>query len=168
MASWNTPPEMKIDTDKQYRAVLHTERGDISIVLRPDIAPVTVNNFVFLAREGFYDGVTFHRVIPGFVAQGGDPTGTGSGGPGYQIQDELNDIPFEQGVIGMANAGPGTNGSQFYLMLDAAPHLTGNYTAFGSVDDGLDVMLALRPRDPETDGEPGDVINSVEIIEQEL
>lgn len=166
MASWDSRPEMTIDVEKQYRALLHTERGDISIALRPDLAPVTVNNFVFLAREGFYDGVTFHRVIPGFVAQGGDPTGTGSGGPGYQFQDELNDLPFEQGVIGMANAGPGTNGSQFYLMLDAAPHLTGNYTAFGQIDEGIDVMLALRPRDPASDPEPGDTINSVEITEQ--
>ncbi|MEE8421863.1 MAG: peptidylprolyl isomerase [Dehalococcoidia bacterium] len=166
MASWNSPPEMTIDVEKKYRALMHTEKGDISIALRPDLAPITVNNFVFLAREGFYDGVTFHRVIPGFVAQGGDPTGTGSGGPGYQFQDELNDLPFEQGVIGMANAGPGTNGSQFYLMLDAAPHLTNNYTAFGQIDDGIDVMLALRPRDPDSDREPGDAITSVEIIEE--
>ena len=143
---------------------MHTEVGDISIKLRPDLAPISVNNFVFLAREGFYDGVTFHRVIPGFVAQGGDPTGTGTGGPGYSFQDELNDLPFEQGVIGMANAGPGTNGSQFYLMLDAAPHLTGNYTAFGAIDEGIDVMLALRVRDPDTDREPGTSITSVEIV----
>ncbi len=166
MASWATAPEMTIDVEKSYRAIMHTEKGDISIRLRPDIAPITVNNFVFLAREGFYDGVTFHRVIPGFVAQGGDPTGSGTGGPGYQFQDELNDLPFEQGTIGMANAGPGTNGSQFYLMLDAAPPLTGNYTAFGEIDDGMDVMLSLRHRDPERDREPGDAINSVEIIEQ--
>ncbi len=166
MASWDAPPEMKIDPEKQYRAVLHTEKGDISIALRPDIAPITVNNFVFLARERFYDDVRFHRVIPGFVAQAGDPTGTGSGGPGYQFQDELNDLAFEQGVIGMANAGPGTNGSQFYLMLGDAPHLTGNYTAFGQIDQGLDVMLSLRPRDPDSDREPGDVIHSVEILEQ--
>ena len=166
MASWDAPPEMTIDPAKQYRAVLHTEKGDISIALRPDVAPITVNNFVFLARQGFYDGVTFHRVVPGFVAQGGDPTATGSGGPGYQFQDELNDLAFEQGIIGMANAGPGTNGSQFYLMLDAAPHLTGKYTAFGQIDEGIDVMLSLRPRDPASDREPGDVINSVEIFEQ--
>ena len=165
-ASWDAPPEMTIDVEKDYRAVMHTEVGDISIKLRPDLAPISVNNFVFLAREGFYDGVTFHRVIPGFVAQGGDPTGTGTGGPGYSFQDELNDLPFEQGVIGMANAGPGTNGSQFYLMLGDAPHLTGNYTAFGQIDQGLDVMLSLRPRDPDSDREPGDVIHSVEILEQ--
>jgi cyclophilin family peptidyl-prolyl cis-trans isomerase len=164
-ASWDTQPEMTIDVEKDYNALMRTEKGDISIKLRPDVAPVTVNNFVFLAREGFYDGVTFHRVIPGFVAQGGDPTGTGTGGPGYTFQDELNDIPFEQGVIGMANAGPGTNGSQFYLMLDAAPHLTGKYTAFGTIEEGIDVMLALRTRDPDTDREPGDAITSVEITE---
>jgi cyclophilin family peptidyl-prolyl cis-trans isomerase len=163
--SWDSPPEMTIDVEKSYSAIVHTERGDITLGLRPDVAPITVNNFVFLAREGFYDGVTFHRVIPGFVAQGGDPTGTGTGGPGYQFQDELNDLPFDEGVIGMANAGPGTNGSQFYLMVGAAPHLTGNYTAFGAITEGLDVALSLRERDPASDGEPGDMINSVEIVE---
>lgn len=163
---YSTPPAMTIDPAKQYRAVLHTEKGDIVIRLLADVAPVTVNNFVFLAREGFYDGCTFHRVIPGFVAQGGDPTGTGTGGPGYRFQDELNAVPFEQGVVGMANAGPGTNGSQFYLMLDAAPHLTGHYTAFGRIEEGMDVALALRHRDPGSDRAPGDRIESVEVIEE--
>lgn len=165
-ASWDEPPEMTIDPEGRYTAVIKTDRGDMKVRLMPEVAPASVNNFVFLAREGFYDGCTFHRVIPGFVAQGGDPTGSGSGGPGYQFQDELNDLPFDQGIIGMANAGPGTNGSQFYLMLDAAPHLTGNYTAFGMIEEGLDVMLALRPRDPDTDRDPGDAITSVEIIEE--
>ena len=162
---YDAPPPMTIDEKGKYTAVIKTDRGDITIRLMPEVAPVTVNNFVFLAREGFYDGTTVHRVIPGFVAQGGDPTGTGRGGPGYRFQDELTPLPFEQGIIGMANAGPGTNGSQFYLMLDAAPHLTGRYTAFGKVEAGLENMLALRHRDPERDPEPGDKINAVEIIE---
>ena len=162
---YDDPPPMTIDANGKYTAVLKTDKGDITIRLMPEIAPLTVSNFVFLAREGFYDGCTFHRVIPGFVAQGGDPTGTGRGGPGYRFQDELTPTPFDQGIIGMANAGPGTNGSQFYLMLAAAPHLTGRYTAFGRIEVGLDVALALRHRDPETDREPGDHILAVEIVE---
>lgn len=162
---YNAPPMMSIDPEQPVKAVMHTERGDITIRLKPEIAPFTVNNFVFLAREGFYDGCTFHRVIPGFVAQGGDPTGTGRGGPGYRFQDELTDTPFVQGIIGMANAGPNTNGSQFYLMLEDSPHLNGRYTAFGQIEEGLDVALALRHRDPATDQEPGDRIDSIEIVE---
>ncbi len=162
---YDAPPPMTIDPEGAYQAVLHTERGDITVRLMPDVAPVTVNNFVFLAREGFYDGCTFHRVIPGFVAQGGDPTGSGRGGPGYRIPDELNETPFDQGVLGMANAGPNTNGSQFYLMIGDAPHLNGRYTAFGRVESGMDVALALRPRDPASDPSPGDRIESVEIVE---
>lgn len=163
--SWDQPPEMAIDPDGRYTAVIKTDRGDMKIRLMPEVAPASVNNFVFLAREGFYDGCTFHRVIPGFVAQGGDPTGTGSGGPGYQFPDELNETPFEQGILGMANAGPNTNGSQFYLMLDEASHLTGRYTAFGKVEEGLDVLLSLKERDPATSTEPGEVINTIEIVE---
>ena len=164
-ASWDEPPEMTIDPEGQYTAVIKTDRGDMKIRLMPEVAPASVNNFVFLAREGFYDSCTFHRVIPGFVAQGGDPTGTGSGGPGYQFSDELNETPFEQGILGMANAGPNTNGSQFYLMLDEASHLTGRYTAFGKIEEGLDVLLALKERDPATASEPGEVINTIEIVE---
>jgi cyclophilin family peptidyl-prolyl cis-trans isomerase len=162
---YDAPPPMTIDPEKPYSAVLHTEKGDITVRLMPEIAPFTVNNFVFLAQEGFFDGCTFHRVVPGFVAQGGDPTGTGRGGPGYRFNDELTETPFEQGILGMANAGPNTNGSQFYLMLADAPHLNGRYTAFGKVESGMDVALALRHRDPATDSEPGDRIESVEIIE---
>lgn len=164
-ASWDEPPEMTIDPEGQYTAIIKTDHGDMKVRLMPDVAPASVNNFVFLAREGFYDGCTFHRVIPGFVAQGGDPTGTGSGGPGYQFSDELNETPFEQGILGMANAGPNTNGSQFYLMLDEASHLTGRYTAFGKIEEGLDVLLALKERDPATASEPGEVINTIEIVE---
>lgn len=162
---YDAPPPMTIDPKQKYAAVMKTKNGDITIRLLPEIAPKTVNNFVFLAREGFYDRCTFHRVIPGFVAQGGDPSGTGRGGPGYRFDDELSELPFEQGVLGMANAGPNTNGSQFYIMLGDAPHLTGRYTAFGQVEAGLDHVLAIRPRDPERDAEPGDQILSVEIIE---
>ncbi len=164
-ASWDEPPEMTIDPEGRYTAVIKTDRGDMKVRLMPEVAPASVNNFVFLAREGFYDGCTFHRVIPGFVAQGGDPTGTGSGGPGYQFPDELNETPFEQGILGMANAGPNTNGSQFYLMLDEASHLTGRYTAFGKIEEGLDVLLSLKERDPATATEPGEVIETIEIVE---
>lgn len=162
---YDAPPPMTIDTSKTYSAVMKTDRGDITIALLTDMAPATVNNFVFLAREGFFDGCTFHRVIPGFVAQGGDPTGTGRGGPGYRFKDELSPTPFVQGIVGMANAGPNTNGSQFYIMLGDAQHLTGRYTAFGQVTEGLDAVLALRPRDPERDPAPGDKILGVTIIE---
>lgn len=163
---YDTPPPMTIDTAKKYSAVMKTVRGDITIELLTDIAPASVNNFVFLAREGFYDGCTFHRVIPGFVAQGGDPTGSGRGGPGYRFKDELSPTPYVQGIVGMANAGPNTNGSQFYIMLGDAPHLTGRYSAFGKVTAGMDAVLAIRPRDPERDREPGDEIVSVTIIEE--
>jgi len=163
---YDTPPPMTIDTAKRYTAVMKTGRGDVTVELLVDVAPVTVNNFVFLAREGFYDGCTFHRVIPGFVAQGGDPTGTGRGGPGYRFKDELSPTPFVQGIVGMANAGPNTNGSQFYIMLGDAPHLTGRYTAFGRVTAGLEAVLAIRPRDPERDREPGDQILGVTITEE--
>jgi cyclophilin family peptidyl-prolyl cis-trans isomerase len=163
---YDAPPEMVIDTARTYTAVITTAHGDIRVRLLTEVAPKTVNNFVFLAREGFYDGTTFHRVIPGFVAQGGDPTGTGRGGPGYRFQDELSETPFVEGILGMANAGPNTNGSQFYLMLGDAPHLTGRYTAFGQVEEGLDVVQSLRTRDPERDPNPGDQMLSVTIEEQ--
>jgi len=163
---YDAPPEMSIDTAKRYTAVIKTEKGEIRARLLTEVAPNTVNNFVFLAREGFYDGTTFHRVIPGFVAQGGDPTGTGRGGPGYRFADELSDTPYVEGILGMANAGPNTNGSQFYIMLGDAPHLTNRYTAFGQVEEGLDVVQAIRPRDPERDPNPGDQMISVTIIEE--
>ena len=150
-----------------YRALLHTEHGTVAILLRPDLAPQAVNSFVFLAREGFYDGTTFHRVIPGFVAQGGDPTGNGSGGPGYRLADEPSDEPFEAGAVGLANTGPDTNGSQFFITLASASQLTGRFTLFGSVEDGLEVAQALTPRDPAAgdDLPPGDALRSVEILE---
>lgn len=164
---YTTAPPMSIDAAREYRAVLHTVRGDITLRLLPAIAPQAVNSFVFLAREGFYDGCTFHRVLPGFVAQGGDPTGNGTGGPGYRLPDELSDHPFEAGAVGMANAGPNTNGSQFFITLASATHLNGRYTVFAEVEEGMDVAGDLTPRDPASGAAlpPGDAITSIEIRE---
>ncbi len=149
---WSSPPPMTIDPAKQYFAVLKTEKGDIRIQLFADKAPQTVNNFVFLARQGFYDNTTFHRVIPGFMAQGGDPTGTGSGGPGYRFADEFHpDLKHDsEGILSMANAGPNTNGSQFFITYAPQPHLDGRHAVFGKVVSGMDVLKALTPRDPRT------------------
>jgi peptidylprolyl isomerase len=166
-------PPMTIDVGKTYFATIETDKGDIRIQLFPDIAPETVNSFVFLAREGFYDGVTFHRVIPGFVAQGGDPTGTGGGGPGYTLPDEFSDRPFKEGSVGMAKKPqPNSAGSQFFICLkpqegspDCAP-LTGSYTLFGEVVEGMDVAESLTPRDPATATSPGDKMITVTIEEQ--
>ena len=164
---WSNPPEMTIDSTKSYSATLQTENGDIILQLFANEAPFTVNNFVFLARQGYYDGVTFHRVIAGFMAQGGDPTGTGGGGPGYNFDDEVdNDLSFDrQGLLAMANAGPGTNGSQFFITYAPTPHLTGKHTIFGEVIQGMDVALAIPPRDPQRDNDPGVVIESISIVE---
>jgi peptidyl-prolyl cis-trans isomerase B (cyclophilin B) len=149
MQQWNSPPAMEIDPKKNYRATLETERGNIEIDLYPQYAPKTVNNFVFLARQGFYDGVTFHRVISNFMIQGGDPTGTGRGGPGYRFEDEFagNPLKHETGVLSMANAGPGTNGSQFFITHSPQPHLNGKHTVFGQVTKGQDVVNAIRQVD---------------------
>ena len=165
---WDKPPEMQIDPNKHYTATLDTDKGKIVIELFADKAPLTVNNFVFLARQGFYDGVTFHRVIKGFMAQGGDPTGTGTGGPGYQFGDETdNGLVFDQpGLLAMANAGPGTNGSQFFITYAETPHLNGNHTIFGKVTSGLEVALSLAERDPQSATTPGDAIKTVTIEEK--
>ena len=146
---WNRPPEMTIDVKKTYRAKIETNRGTIELELYPRHAPFTVNNFCFLAGEGFYDGVTFHRVIANFMIQGGDPTGTGRGGPGYKFQDELigNPLKHERGVISMANAGPNTNGSQFFITHAPQPHLNGRHTVFGKVVSGMEVVDAIRQGD---------------------
>jgi peptidyl-prolyl cis-trans isomerase B (cyclophilin B) len=140
---------MQIDTEKIYFVVIETERGNIELQLFPEHAPVTVNNFVFLAREGFYDGVAFHRVIDDFVIQGGDPTGTGSGGPGYRFDDETkgNPLKHKTGAISMANAGPNTNGSQFFIAHSPQPHLDGRHTVFGKVVEGMAVVNAIRQGD---------------------
>ena len=155
---WPNPPEMHIDTDTTYRAEIETDKGAIELELYPQHAPKTVNNFIFLAREGFYDGVTFHRVIDNFMIQGGDPTGTGRGGPGYKFEDEIrgNPLRHERGVISMANAGPNTNGSQFFITHAPQPHLDGKHTVFGKVVAGQDVVDAI---------EQGDVMRAVRIEE---
>jgi peptidyl-prolyl cis-trans isomerase B (cyclophilin B) len=146
---WNKPPAMQIDLKKTYLVTMQTNKGDIVLELYPPYAPKTVNNFVFLTQEGFYDGVTFHRVISNFMIQGGDPTGSGRGGPGYQFEDELrgNPLKHETGVISMANAGPNTNGSQFFITHAPQPHLDGKHTVFGKVTSGMDVVNAIRQGD---------------------
>jgi peptidyl-prolyl cis-trans isomerase B (cyclophilin B) len=146
---WNSPPEMKIDPAKTYLATIETDRGTIELELYAQHAPKTVNNFHFLVGEGFYDGVSFHRVIPNFMIQGGDPTGTGRGGPGYRFEDETrgNPLKHETGVISMANAGPNTNGSQFFITHSPQPHLNGRHTVFGKVVEGQDVVDAIRQGD---------------------
>jgi cyclophilin family peptidyl-prolyl cis-trans isomerase/2-hydroxychromene-2-carboxylate isomerase len=160
-------PPFEVDTSAGYVAVLHTDKGDITIRLLPDRAPLAVNSFIFLARDGWFDGTTFHRVIPGYVAQAGDPSGTGSGGPGYYFKNEVYvDLLFDKpGVVGMANAGPDTNGSQFFITYAPAPQLDGQYTILGQVIDGMDVVESLAPRDPQASAglPPGDRILSVTI-----
>jgi peptidyl-prolyl cis-trans isomerase B (cyclophilin B) len=156
---WKNPPEIQIDPKKVYQANMETSKGMIELELYPEFAPKTVNNFVFLAREGYYDGVIFHRVINDFVIQGGDPTGTGAGGPGYKFEDELQDNPLkhETKVISMANAGPNTNGSQFFITHSPQSHLDGKHTVFGKVSSGADVVDAIRQ---------GDRMEKVEINEK--
>lgn len=146
---WDRPPEMQIDPAKMYRITMETTRGTIELELYPQYAPKTVNNFVFLTREGFYDGVVFHRVISDFMIQGGDPTGTGRGGPGYTFEDEFkgNPLKHDSKVISMANAGPGTNGSQFFITHSPQPHLDGRHTVFGKVVKGQEIVDAIRQGD---------------------
>jgi peptidyl-prolyl cis-trans isomerase B (cyclophilin B) len=137
------------------RATLHTSAGAIVLELHDEDAPKTVENFLKLARDGFYDGVIFHRVIPDFMIQGGDPTGTGSGGPGYQFEDELNDHKVVRGALAMANAGPNTNGSQFFIVTTAAtPWLDGKHTVFGRVTDGMDVVDAIESSETDASDRP--------------
>ena len=167
MADQLAPPSGALDTTKTYTATFKTEKGDIGVQLFADRAPRTVENFVNLARAGFYGGTTFHRVIGGFMAQGGDPTGTGTGGPGYQFGDEFHpelrhDSP---GILSMANAGPGTNGSQFFITFGPTPHLDDRHSVFGKVTTGMDVLRSLRERDPQRDRQPGDRIDTIEISE---
>jgi len=146
---WDSKPDMQIDAGKVYQCVVETDRGNIELDLFSEYAPVTVNNFVFLAREGYYDGITFHRVIPNFMVQGGDPTGSGSGGPGYRFEDEFDNNPLrhETGVISMANAGPATNGSQFFITHGPQPHLDGRHTVFGKVTNGQDIVDTIEGGD---------------------
>ena len=145
--TYSEPPPMTIDTSKQYTATIETEKGNIVLELFASDVPITVNNFVFLAREGFYDDTTFHRVIHGFMAQGGDPTGTGTGGPGYSFPDEFTEHTHVTGALSMANAGPNTNGSQFFITYDPQPHLDGHHSVFGQLVEGMDVLEAIESGD---------------------
>ena len=164
---WSNPPALTIDPKLKYTAVLHTDKGDIKLELFADKTPKTVNNFVFLARQGFFDGTFFHRVIADFMVQGGDPTGTGRGGPGYRFADEFHPSlrHNKPGILSMANAGPGTNGSQFFITHVATPWLDNKHSVFGQVVEGMDVVNAIPPRDPQKVDAPAVHIQSVSIIE---
>jgi len=161
---------MIIDPEKQYFANIETEKGMITLELFPKEAPLAVNNFIFLSQQGWYDGVSFHRVIPGFVAQAGDPSGTGYGGPGYAFDNEISDnLKFDRpGIVAMANAGPGSNGSQFFITYAAVPRLDGNYSIFAQVISGMEVAENLSPRDPSksSDLPTGDEIIQITIEEK--
>lgn len=152
MKQWNKAPDMQIDAKKNYKATIETPRGSIVIELYAQHAPKTVNNFIFLAKEGYYDGLLFHRVISDFMIQGGDPTGTGRGGPGYKFEDETKGNPNKHGTgsLSMANAGPNTNGSQFFITHAPQPHLDGKHTVFGKVVEGQTVVDAIRQGDAMT------------------
>jgi peptidylprolyl isomerase len=166
---YSSAPPMLIDKNKQYYAtVTMVKGGQFVIQLYPDKAPVTVNSFVFLANQGFYNGVTFHRVLQGFMAQGGDPTGTGMGGPGYEFVNEDNDLKFDKaGVVAMANAGRDTNGSQFFITFGPAEWLNGGYTIFGQVISGMDIVNAITLRDPQQNPDfSGDAIATITITEK--
>jgi cyclophilin family peptidyl-prolyl cis-trans isomerase len=165
--NYGNPPEMALDPAKEYYANIVTEKGVVRVRLFAEEAPETVNNFVFLARDGYFDGTTFHRVIKDFMVQGGDPTGTGAGGPGYRIRDEFHpELRHDRpGILSMANAGPNTGGSQFFITHVATPWLDDRHAVFGEVVEGMDVVEAIRERDPQRDREPGDRIERVEIEE---
>jgi peptidylprolyl isomerase len=163
-------PPILIDVSKQYTATVKMAKGgEFVIQLYAAKAPITVNSFIFLARQGYFDGVTFHRVLEGFMAQGGDPTGSGGGGPGYEFVNEDSDLTFDKaGVVAMANAGRDTNGSQFFITFGPEHRLDGDYTIFGQVVSGMDVVNGLRRRDPETNPDyAGDAIETITITEQQ-
>ena len=157
----NMAPEERV-------AIISTKHGDMVVEFYPDVAPMHVESFIALAKEEYFNGTTFHRVIPGFMIQGGDPTGTGAGGPGYQFEDEfVSSLKHDsEGILSMANAGPGTNGSQFFITHGPTPHLDGAHTVFGKVVTGMDVVMDIRERDPMSDPNPGDMINSIKIEEK--
>ena len=165
---WSSPPAMIIDPQKQYAALIETELGNIKIRLFDNESPITVNNFVFLAQQGYYDGVAFHRVIHDFMVQGGDPTGTGSGGPGYMFEDEVdNGLKFDRpGLLAMANSGPNTNGSQFFITHVATPHLNGLHTIYGEVVEGMSTVFAIPERNPQNAKDPGIIMKKVTISEE--
>jgi cyclophilin family peptidyl-prolyl cis-trans isomerase len=165
--NYDRPPEMALKPGYDYHAVFVTGRGTVRVRLFAEEVPETVNNFVSLARDGYFDGTTFHRVIKDFMVQGGDPTGTGAGGPGYQIQDEFHpELRHDKpGVLSMANAGPNTGGSQFFITHVATPWLDDRHAVFGEVVEGMDVVNSIRERDPQRAREPGETVERVEIEE---
>jgi cyclophilin family peptidyl-prolyl cis-trans isomerase len=161
---WSKPFDLQIDPAKSYTADLETNKGTISVEFYPEDAPQTVNNFVSLAREGYYDGTPFHRIVKGFVIQGGDPTGTGTGGPGFKFNDEKVVKDYDKGILAMANAGPNTNGSQFFIVLeDLKGKLPKNYTIFGKVTAGLDVVDAIASV-PTKRGASGEASSPTEAV----
>jgi cyclophilin family peptidyl-prolyl cis-trans isomerase len=163
---WDSPPQMIIDTSKKYTAIMETEKGTLVLELFARDVPKTVNNFVFLAREGYYDGSTFHRVIPGFMVQGGDPTGKGGGNPGYSFEDEFTSHGHDAGALSMANAGANTNGSQFFICYTPQHALDGKHSVFGQLVEGMDVLESITPRDPSQNPKfEGDKIIRVTIEE---
>jgi len=155
--NYSAPPSMTIDTNKKYFATIETDKGKIELELFASDVPLTVNNFVFLARDGFYNGTIFHRVIPGFMVQGGDPTGTGRGGPGYRFADEFTKHIHNAGTLSMANAGPDTNGSQFFITYAPQPHLNGKHSVFGQLVSGMDVLETIVN---------GDILTGITIEEK--
>lgn len=165
---WSSPPAMTIDPQKTYIATVNTDKGNIVIKLHANLVPKTVNNFVFLARQGFYDSTIFHRVIANFMAQGGDPTGTGRGGPGYKSADEFHSSlrHDKPGVLSMANSGPNTNGSQFFITHVPTPWLDKKHSVFGQVIEGIDVLLSIPPRDPQNPENSRVSLHSVTIREE--
>ena len=164
--TYSAPPPMVIDISKTYTATIETEKGNLVLELFAGDVPVTVNNFVFLAREGFYNGCTFHRVMPGFMAQGGDPTGTGMGGPGYIFDNEITEHGHDAGALSMANAGADTNGCQFFITYVPRHELDGSYSVFGQLTNGMDVLESITPRDPRTNPNfEGDTIITITIEE---
>ncbi len=165
---WQTPPELNIDLKKEYFALIETDLGEMKFELFAEKVPTTVNNFVFLAREGYYDNTIFHRVIDDFMVQGGDPTGTGRGGPGYKFRDEFDkDLKHDKrGILSMANAGPNTNGSQFFITHVATPWLDNKHAVFGHLVEGEDVLMSIPARDPSQVNSPAVTLKSVTIIEQ--
>ncbi len=165
--SYDSPPEMALKPGYDYHAVIVTSKGTVRVRLFAEEAPETVNNFVFLARDGYFDGTTFHRVIKDFMVQGGDPTGTGAGGPGYKIPDEFHaELRHDRpGVLSMANAGPNTGGSQFFITHVATPWLDDRHAVFGEVVEGMDAVNSVPERDPQRAREPGETIERVEIEE---
>lgn len=164
---WNKPPAMVINPDQNYLATIKTDLGDIKLKLFTAEVPRTVNNFVFLSREGFYDSTIFHRVISNFMAQGGDPTARGSGGPGYKFEDEFHaDLRHDKpGILSMANAGPNTNGSQFFITHVPTPWLDNKHSVFGEIVEGQDVLFSIPPRDPQRPDNPGVRIKTIQIDE---